>query len=113
MFYFVETINDKKNIVDNDSNILYDTYVQYKVWYIIEYPSEAKAGKYKLFIGDSDIEIHTEWEIINSTFQVKTILLIILKNFLKLHLVIHTHTKLKFWMFMLIEKFTNQNNIDI
>jgi hypothetical protein len=23
----------------------------------------------QLFIGDSDIEIHTEWEIINSTFQ--------------------------------------------
>jgi hypothetical protein len=48
---------------------LYNIYVQYKVWYIIEHPSEAKAGKYELFIGDTDIEIHTEWEFINSTFQ--------------------------------------------
>jgi hypothetical protein len=44
-------------------NILYSVYVKYKVWFIIDKPSEK--NNYKLFINDDGAEIHTEWEIKN------------------------------------------------
>ncbi len=48
-------------------NILYSLYVKYKVWFIIDNPSENH--NYKLFINDNGAEIHTEWEIKNHTLQ--------------------------------------------
>jgi len=55
--------------VDDDRNVLYNIYLKYKVWFILNNPKEAEDGKYKLFIGDLGLEIHTEWKINNSTLQ--------------------------------------------
>jgi len=66
------TVKDfKKNMktVDDDRNVLYNIYLKYKVWFILNNPKEAEEGKYKLFIGDLGVEIHTEWKINNSTLQ--------------------------------------------
>jgi hypothetical protein len=65
----VKDFKENKKTVDDDSNVLYNIYIKYKVWYIISDPSEAKEGKYELFIGDLGGEIHTEWRINNSTLQ--------------------------------------------
>ena len=64
-------------------NILYSVYVKYKVWFIINKPSEKH--NYKLFINENGAEIHTDWEIKNNTLQTygKKILLIKLKILLK------------------------------
>ena len=65
----VKDFKENKKTVDDDRNVLYNVYIKYKVWYIISDPSEAKEGKYELFIGDLGGEIHTEWRINNSTLQ--------------------------------------------
>ena len=63
----VKDFKENKKTVDDDSNVLYNIYIKYKVWFIIDGPSEK--NNYKLFIGDANTEIHTEWEIMNSTLQ--------------------------------------------
>ena len=63
----VKDFKENKKTVDNDMNILYSVYVKYKVWFIIDKPSEK--NNYELFISDLDIDIHTEWEIKNNTLQ--------------------------------------------
>ena len=63
----VKKFKENKKTVDDDKNILYNVYVKYKVWFIIDEPSEK--DNYKLFIGDGNIEIHTLWEINNHTLQ--------------------------------------------
>ncbi len=57
-----KTLNDlkeNKKTVDDDINIIYTIYVRYKVWFIIDNPSEK--DNYKLFIDELGYEIHTEW----------------------------------------------------
>ena len=63
----VKDFKENKKTVDDDSNVLYNIYIKYKVWFIIDGPSEK--DNYKLFIGDGNIEIHTLWEINNHTLQ--------------------------------------------
>ena len=63
----VKDFKENKKTVDNDSNVLYNIYIKYKAWYIIENPS--KEDNYKLFINDTGAEIHTVWKINNHTLQ--------------------------------------------
>ena len=62
----VKDFKENKKTVDDDKNVLYNIYIKYKVWFIIDGPSE---DNYKLFIGDGDTEIHTEWKINYNTLQ--------------------------------------------
>ncbi len=51
----------KIKTIDDDSKILYNVYLKYKVCFIID--TESKKSNYKLFISNQDNEIHTLWEI--------------------------------------------------
>ena len=63
----VKDFKENKKTVDDDRNVLYNIYVKFKGWYIINGKSDAK--NYQLFIGDSGDEIHTEWKINQYTIQ--------------------------------------------
>ena len=63
----VKDFKENKKTVDDDRNVLYNVYIKYKAWYITDRPSDN--DNYKLFIGDTGDEIHTEWKINNSTLQ--------------------------------------------
>ena len=63
----VKAFTENKKIVDEDSSILYNIYLKYKVWYIIDRKSEKP--NYKLFINNVGENIHTLWEIKQSTLQ--------------------------------------------
>jgi len=63
----VKDFKENKKIVDDDRNVLYNIYVKIKGWYDVGGPSEK--DNYKLFIGDTGVEIHTEWQIHNYTLQ--------------------------------------------
>ena len=63
----VKAFTENKKIVDEDSSILYNIYLKYKVWYIIDKKSEKP--NYKLFINNVGENIHTLWEIKQSTLQ--------------------------------------------
>jgi hypothetical protein len=65
----VKDFKENKKTVDDDSNILYNIYIKYKVWYIIDNPSEASEDMYELFISDLGSDIHTVRVIKNSTLQ--------------------------------------------
>ena len=58
----VKDFKENKKTVDDDKNILYNVYVKYKVWFIIDEPSE-KIDNYEVFIDNEGIETHTIWEI--------------------------------------------------
>ena len=58
---------ENKKTVDSDQNILYNIYVNFKGWYVIDKPTSHV--NYKLFISDEDEEIHTEWKINQYTLQ--------------------------------------------
>ena len=63
----IKDFKENKKTVDDDRNVLYNIYIKYKVWFIINSPSEK--DNYKLFIGNVGDEIHTEWKINNNTLQ--------------------------------------------
>jgi hypothetical protein len=65
----VKDFKENKKTVDDDKNVLYNIYIKYKVWYIIDNPSEASEDMYELFISDSGSDIHTVRVIKNSTLQ--------------------------------------------
>ena len=89
----VKDFKENKKTVDDDRNVLYNVYIKYKAWYITDRLSEK--DNYKLFIGDTGDEIHTEWKINNSTLQTYGINNIIdkIKDFIELALSNpYTHT---------------------
>ena len=63
----VKDFKENKKTVDDDRNVLYNVYIKYKAWCITDRLSEK--DNYKLFIGDTGDEIHTEWKINNSALQ--------------------------------------------
>ena len=63
----LKDFKENKKIIDDDKNILYNVYIKYKVWYIIDAPSDNE--NYKIFVSDTGVEINTEWKINNSTLQ--------------------------------------------
>ena len=65
----VKDFEANKKTIDDDNNILYNVYIKYKVWYIINEPAEKK-DNYELFIDNTGIKIHTVWEIKNATLHV-------------------------------------------
>ena len=66
---------NKKTVAD-DNNILYNVYIKYKVWFIINEPTEKK-DNYELFKDNEGIETHTIWEIkiLHCIYMEKIILL--------------------------------------
>ena len=69
----VKDFNENKKNTQEDANILYNVFLNFKVWNIFE-PTDSsdkklKKPNYKLFSND-DMEIHTLWSIKQSTLQV-------------------------------------------
>ena len=63
----VKDFKENKKTVDDDRNILYNMYVKFKGWYIIN--GESDEPNYKLFKSDLDDDIHTLWLIKQITLQ--------------------------------------------
>ena len=65
----VKDFESNKKTVDDDKNILYNVYIKYKVWFIIDEPPEKK-DNYEVFIDNEGIKTHSIWEIKNSTLHI-------------------------------------------
>ncbi len=63
----VKDFKEKKKTVDDDRYVLYNIYVKFKGWFIIDEPSNNQI--YKLFRYDYGDDIHTELRINNSISQ--------------------------------------------
>ena len=62
----IKDFKENKKTVDDDRNVLYNIYIKYKVWYIIDYIADENS---KVFISETGAEILTEWKIKNNTLQ--------------------------------------------
>ena len=64
----LKDFKENKKTIDDDANILYNTYIKYKTWNIID-KATPEHKHYKLFINSINEEIHTLWRIEHSTLQ--------------------------------------------